>query len=278
MHSLFLAAIQANAVTQVVDFIRSGGVFMIFIILCSFVGVTVVLHRALSLRWNLVLPNDLIYYIQRIRSNPRGEDLSGLAAAAAASPTPLGKVLAVTFDLRDEDSETMRGAVEACAKEEVIKMQNGLSVLEVIITVAPMLGLLGTVSGLVAVFGVLGAAGAADPSPTQLAAGIAEALTTTIAGIVVAIPAVMAHSYFNKRIERLAARMEVHVAEVIQALQRAYHRAPERAQAFEMPAPAPAQAAAPASPLRQIATLEPMSRRDPAKPYPGTAAWPTPSE
>jgi len=271
MHSLLLAAIPANAVTQVVDFIRGGGVFMIFIILSSFVAVAVVLHRVLSLRWNMILPNDLIYYIQRIRTNPRGEDLSGLAAAAAASPTALGKVLTVTFELRDEDADTMRGAVEACAKEEVLKMQNGLSVLEVIITVAPMLGLLGTVSGLVDVFGVLGAAGAADPSPSQLASGIAEALTTTIAGLVVAIPAVIAHSYFSKRIERLAARLEVHVAEVIQALQRGYHRAPERAQALEMPAPA-------ASPARPVATLEPVSRRDPSKPYPGTTAWPTPSE
>ena len=61
-------------------------------------------------------------------------------------------------------------------------MQIGLAVLEVVITIAPLLGLLGTVSGLVGVFGTFGDAGAEIPDPGLLAAGIAEALNTTIGG------------------------------------------------------------------------------------------------
>jgi len=74
-----------------------------------------------------------------------------------------------------------------------------------IITIAPLLGLLGTVSGLVTVFGDFG--GNADNG--AIAKGIAQALSTTIAGLAVAVPSVIAYSYFNRRLETFAARLEL---------------------------------------------------------------------
>mgnify|MGYP001798442082 CR=1 FL=1 len=104
--------------------------------------------------------------------------------------------------------ESASEAAEATAREQMVRLENGMGVLEVVITIAPLLGLLGTVSGLVGVFATLGAA-TGDPDPTLIAAGIAVALNTTIAGLVVAVITVILHSYFTRRLERVAARLEV---------------------------------------------------------------------
>ena len=96
----------------------------------------------------------------------------------------------------------------------MVKLENGMGVLEVVITISPLLGLLGTVSGLVSVFATLGDAGdSADP--TLIAAGIAVALNTTVAGLIVAVIMVMLHSYFTRRLERIAARIEVIAAHLL---------------------------------------------------------------
>ena len=77
--------------------------------------------------------------------------------------------------------------------------------LEVVITIAPLLGLLGTVSGLVSVFSNLGE----SAEHSAIAIGIAEALNTTIAGLAIAVPTVVAHSFFMKKIEKMGVRMEI---------------------------------------------------------------------
>ena len=93
-------------------------------------------------------------------------------------------------------------------REQMVKLENGMGVLEVVITISPLLGLLGTVSGLVSVFATLGGSGDSG-DPALIAAGIAVALNTTIAGLVVAVVMVIVHSYFSRRLERIAARLEV---------------------------------------------------------------------
>jgi len=85
--------------------------------------------------------------------------------------------------------------------------------LSTIITLAPLLGLLGTASGLVTIFQGLGE----TTDHLAIARGIAEALNTTIFGLAIAVPCVIAHSYFTRRIERLTARMESVLADFVSA-------------------------------------------------------------
>ncbi|MEZ5434598.1 MAG: MotA/TolQ/ExbB proton channel family protein [Verrucomicrobiales bacterium] len=116
-------------------------------------------------------------------------------------------------------SRVLDSAVESVAREEMVRLQTGIAALDVIITISPMLGLLGTVSGLVTVFGTLGASqDLSDPS--VIAAGIAEALYTTIAGLAVAIVAVIVHRYLDKRIESLSVRLEILAGQLITAWHR----------------------------------------------------------
>jgi biopolymer transport protein ExbB len=94
--------------------------------------------------------------------------------------------------------------VEAAAREETVHLHAGISVLDTVITIAPLLGLLGTASGLVRIFQGLGD----NSDHLAIARGIAEALTTTIFGLAIAVPCVIAHGYFLRRIETQTARLE----------------------------------------------------------------------
>ncbi len=193
---------------QVWDFLLSGGVFMIPIAICSFVGIAVCIHRALTLRWSSVIPLELRPLLARLEPIFREGGAARVLAELRRSDSPTGRIgrvaLSGDYSTRDE-AET---AVVATAREQMVKLENGMGVLEVVITIAPLLGLLGTVSGLVGVFATLGA-GDGDADPALIASGIAEALNTTIAGLVVAVVMVVFHSYFTRRLERIAARLEV---------------------------------------------------------------------
>ena len=105
-------------------------------------------------------------------------------------------------------------AVQSSAREEIVKMNAGLPILEVVINIAPLLGLLGTASGLVIVFRDLGAAA----NHVAIAKGISMALNTTIVGLGVAVPSVIAHSHFSRKIETMSARLEVLLGQVVSAL------------------------------------------------------------
>jgi biopolymer transport protein ExbB len=111
-------------------------------------------------------------------------------------------------------------AVEASAREETARLHAGIGVLDIVITVAPLLGLLGTASGLVTIFE--GLSDAADH--LAIARGIAVALNTTIFGLAIAVPCVVAHGYFTRRIEVLTARLESLLADLAHVCQKAVPR------------------------------------------------------
>jgi len=105
-------------------------------------------------------------------------------------------------------------AVQTRARHEMVILEKGLIVLEVIVGIAPLLGLIGAVSGLVHVFSHLGlSSGASDTR--QIALGIAEALNATVFGLSIAVPTLIAFSYFSKKVEVMSVEMETLVVELI---------------------------------------------------------------
>ncbi len=199
---------------KVWEFLLSGGVFMAFIAVCSFVAVSVSIHRALTLRWNSIIPTWMTDELARCGEYFRMGKASQLLAALRQSDSTAGRIGRVALSPDFSNREDASAAVEATAKEEIVKLENGMGVLEVVITIAPLLGLLGTVSGLVGVFATLGAEGGVS-DPSKIAAGIAKALNTTIAGLVVAVITVILHSIFVRRLESVAARLEVMMAQLL---------------------------------------------------------------
>lgn len=190
------------------SFLLSGGLFMGFIAACSFVGIAVCIHRSLTLKWKAVIPPELRPDLARCGELFSEGGAAKLLLDLRRSDSPVGRVGRVALSPEFADREEARTATEATAREQMVKLENGMGVLEVVITIAPLLGLLGTVSGLVGVFAALGA-DSENPDPGRIAGGIAEALNTTVAGLFVAVVMVICHSYFNRRLERIAARLEV---------------------------------------------------------------------
>lgn len=207
--------LEPSANEQVWNFLISGGIFMAFIAACSFLGIAVSIHRALTLKWSSVIPVNLRNDLYRCGQIFDEGQASYLLAALRASDSPMGRIGRVALSPDFESRASASEAVETTAKEQMVTLEKGMGVLEVVITIAPLLGLLGTVSGLVSVFATLGTSGGDVTDPSQIAAGISVALNTTIAGLVVAVITVILHSFFTRRLERVAARFEVIVRQLL---------------------------------------------------------------
>jgi biopolymer transport protein ExbB len=185
-------------------FLKKGGPFMIPLILCSIAAITAICFKALSLTRSRIIPSDLEQELES-KSDQVPETLQSKIKTGSSS---LARLSAVALSKKGQAKADITQSIESAAREEVVKMHAGIGVLDVVITVAPLLGLLGTASGLVTIFQGLGE----TTDHLAIARGIAEALNTTIFGLAIAVPCVIAHSYFTRRIERFTARMEAILA------------------------------------------------------------------
>jgi biopolymer transport protein ExbB len=195
-----------QAVDSLVQFFNKGGLFMYFLAACSVVGVAVILLRLLGLRRDLAVPPVLRVEVERMQ--PGSENLTGrLAAFLMGDRSPMGRVVRVALKHLDVTRSENQDAVQVAARREIVRLEQGLFILEILVGITPLLGLLGAVSGLVKVFGAFGeAAGQSDPH--IIASGISEALSTTVVGLAIAIPCLVAHSYFVRKVETIASEME----------------------------------------------------------------------
>lgn len=195
-----------NFLDNIISFIDKGGVFIYFIILCSIAAIAVMLYQAMILVRQKVIPENLVHSMNHYVSRDDEESMRSLNSSRETSPSVLQKLCDVVLERHDRKDIEIQEAVQATAREEIHKLQVGIPFLEVIIAIAPLLGLLGTATGLFTVFeGV----GAGEEKYEEMAQGISEALITTVSGLAVAVPAVIAHGYFNRKIDSYAARLEV---------------------------------------------------------------------
>jgi biopolymer transport protein ExbB len=189
---------------SLIDFFIQGGPFMVPLALCSIVSVAFIIERGIALRRSQVVPQNLYQTIVEFRI---GQPTHRLEQFASPGDSTLARLVRIALEhLPWSKSENIE-AVQTRARTEISIMERGLVVLEITTGVAPLLGLLGTASGLISVFGTIGQTGL-EAQGMMIAKGISEALNTTVAGLVIAIPSLIAYSYYNKRIEAMAVEME----------------------------------------------------------------------
>jgi biopolymer transport protein ExbB len=182
---------------------QKGGPLMWPILACSIVALGVILDRAFfwlreSSRRDRRLVEEILALAEREAYEEIREKVRG-------SKDFVIKVL-VSGILHREFS--LSAAMEVAAKEQLDRMRRGLAVLDTMVTVAPMLGILGTVTGIIKAFDLLGTLSFQDPRVVTV--GIAEALITTAAGLIVAVPSVVAYNFFNKKADQAADEMETY--------------------------------------------------------------------
>ena len=184
----------------ITGFFAKGGIFMWPLLVCSIVSLTTIILRTLALREKHVLPLTIESEMERLAPGASPERLYRIVHHDSSS---LARIVRVALtNLRWPRSENIE-AVQTRARHEMVRLERGIVVLEVIIGIAPLIGLIGTVSGLVHVFASLGlSAGAADAK--QIARGISEALNCTVFGLGIAVPSLVAFVYFSKKVEVLS--------------------------------------------------------------------------
>ena len=207
---VFLAQLP-GPVGEVWQFFSSGGIFMWPLLVCSILTVTTIVHRWIALRRKNVLPLVIESEIERLVPGGSAERLARIVQSDGSSLARLVRI--ALQNLRGPRTETIE-VVETRARHELVSLERGLIVLEVITGIAPLLGLIGAVSGLVHVFSALGISSGAS-NTQQVARGIAEALNATVFGLSIAVPSLVAFSYFSKKIEVMSVEMETLVVELI---------------------------------------------------------------
>jgi biopolymer transport protein ExbB len=211
MISAWIIAETAGIVDVVLGFFARGGLFMWPLLVCSVVSVTIMILRGLALRRKIVMPAAIEAEIERLAP---GESPERLSRIVYHDPSSLARITRVALQhLRGPRSENVE-VVQTRARHEMVRLERGLIILEVIVGIAPLLGLIGAVSGLVHVFSHLGlSSGASDTR--QIALGIAEALNATVFGLSIAVPTLIGFTYFSRKVEVMSVEMETLVLELI---------------------------------------------------------------
>lgn len=215
MHTLFTAD-KVGGFAKIAEFYDKGGIIMYVLTFCSMLTIAVIVYKALDLGKARVIPEALKKDIDVASGGADENAFARVLQQSNEGSSVLSRLSQVVVQRSEQSGAKIRDAVQAKAHEEIVKLQGGIGVLDIVIVVAPMLGLLGTASGITTVFD--GMSSIDDVKMSIMAAGVAEALSTTIAGLAVAVPAVIGHSYFNRKIETYASQLEVVVGNLVSAV------------------------------------------------------------
>ena len=177
---------------------------MLPIILCSIVMVVIMIERGLKLRFSNIAPDHLRE--QLIAKLRQGGAIERSQLLNVKEKSPLGDILATGLLYRQYGLQSMTMHMENRASVQIAALEKNINMLGTIGAIAPLLGLLGTVLGIIASFLAIGEGAMQDP--TLLATGVSQALITTAGGMIVAIPALVAYRFFQRRIVDINARFE----------------------------------------------------------------------
>lgn len=196
------AAGSAVQVQSVWDFIVKGGPMMIPIGLASLLALAVVIERALSLRRGRIIPAEFLPGLES-RLGERSGDVAEAVRYCREDGSPLASIFIAAIRRLGEPIERIEKHVAEAGRREVLKLRRFLRTLSVIASITPLMGLLGTIFGMIRAFQTVASSGEALGRTELLARGIYEAMITTAAGLIVAIPVLIAHHWLAARIQRL---------------------------------------------------------------------------
>jgi biopolymer transport protein ExbB len=191
----------------------AGGWMMIPILLCSVAAFAITAERVWSLRRKNIIPEGLLVKTWEMR---KSNQLTPESLKQLKDGSPMGKIIAAGLSNSRYGRDIMKERIEEVASHVIHDMERFLNTLGSIAAISPLLGLLGTVIGMIKVFSAIVVHGSGDTA--VLAGGISQALITTAAGLMIAIPSLFAHRYLSRHIDELSVEMEAEALKLLDAL------------------------------------------------------------
>ena len=189
------------------EFITAGGIFMWPLLACSVLIIAFSIERSWFLQKRLICPDGLSNQIKTLMDNDmidkrHAEEISNLSS--------LGFLLINCIKYKNLPRENLESKIEEKATEVQYSLERNLTMLGTTATISPLIGLLGTVVGMITAFtGLTETSGA---NPDLLAAGISQALITTAFGLLIAVPGLVLHKYFEHKINYLLINLQKEVS------------------------------------------------------------------
>ncbi len=200
-----------------VEMIMRGGPVMAPIIFCSVLALAIVLERLWFLQRVSI---DTRQFLDEVTAAIRHNKIMEALDLCERTPGPVALITKAALAKHDRSRAEIKEAIEDAAVHHAPALEKHLRMLATLGHISPLLGLLGTVTGLVRCFQVVQEKSSAfnAVSPGDLAGGIWEALITTVAGLVVAIPTYVAYNYLVSRVNDLIREMEQGGTEIVNLL------------------------------------------------------------
>jgi len=205
--------------------LAKGGPVMLPIILCSSLVVAITIERfwTLLIRVKKILPPGLFDEFKSLLEKGEFEKAKWITER---SNTSLGRILHTGMQNQNAPRDVLKESLEEAGRKEASRMNRYIPLLATLASVSTLLGLLGTVTGMIRLFGVISAQGPGNPS--ALASGIAEALLTTAAGLIIAIPTRLIYHYFQARVHFLAGELEEKATEFLTMASKSFTKEQEQ--------------------------------------------------
>jgi len=187
---------------ELIDILIKGGPVMVPLLACSIIALTVVIERFLF--WRRISDRqkseEMLHLVEQ-------DDLSRASELSRSADSPITRVLASGLA---HQASSLTKAMEVAAQKETSVLKQRLTILDTIITLAPLLGLLGTVTGMIGSFGIMSQVGIGQPH--AVTGGVAEALIATATGLLIAILTLVPYNYFSRRAERELEEIEYYAS------------------------------------------------------------------
>lgn len=185
------------------DYIVKGGIMMLPLVLCSVVALAIIFERLWSLRRRSVIPYDLLPTIEGFL---RTQNIPEATILCKRRTSPMTRIVLTALLNYDRPKAEIKEILEENGRQEVAGLERYLTALGTIANIAPFLGLLGTVVGLLKIFEAIAQQGVVNTA--LLSEGIYNALITTVAGLCVAIPTLVAYNHLMRRVEERILEVE----------------------------------------------------------------------
>ena len=190
-------------VSDFVQFLGDGGPVMVPIGLASVVGLAVFLERVVALRRGRVVPSDFAREVVELLRQGRPADA---LTAARKREAAVARVTEAAIEARGQSRARIKERLEEVGRREAAELERNAPVIGTVASVSPLMGLLGTVWGMIQTFEVIQTQGMGVVG--SLAGGISQALITTMAGLSVGIPALIAYRWVLARVDALVLELE----------------------------------------------------------------------